>query len=195
MVYQTTIAPAALPVPLTLYKQQLNLPVDEHDRDDLLNMQLAAATEKCEGYASIRSMKQTVVAHVEEWTINLVFYALAPVLEVSRVEYLDENEEWQVYAAENYKTFTQGIHPRISLHGSAPTLSATALYPLKITLLCGYSEADAVANQQAAVPQNLVAAILLEATRLHQTRENASMQPGLTTSAERLLSSLRTTIC
>jgi len=194
MQYQVSIPPAALPVTLELYKQHLNLPVNEHDRDDLLNMQLAAATEKCESYAGIKSMKQTVVAHLEEWTINIILYGLSPVLEVVQVEYLDENDNWQTYAASNYSSSTLGVQPRISLHGTAPTLSSTALYPLKITLLCGYSTADAVATQQSKVPGNLQAAILLEATRLFQTRENASMQPGLTTSAERLLGPLRTSL-
>ncbi len=193
MITQVTSAPTYLPVALSTLKEHLKLDASDTSEDVLLDAYLRASTSMAEDYVRGYFMPHTVEVYLEEWSYETLFYGLAPMQALDKVEY--HQGTWQELGSEHYKVALQGPVPRLRIVGDMPGLDE-AIYPIRITVQLGYSlSSDSEATQRAALDQRIVSAILLQAARLYETREDVNTKApsvnDMIPASERLLSGLR----
>lgn len=191
MTAELLIAPTTTPVSVADIKDHLKLDSADTSEDTLLQYYLEAAVEQCQNFARRKFMKQTWRVLFDHWPHVQLFHGFSPALAFTSVKYLDEQGVEKTLGASLYSTDLISTTPRISFFGSTPGLSANALNRVRVEMVCGYADGDE-AVQKAAVPDRVKAAILLQAARLYQSREDVNVNNNnMVKASENLLWSLR----
>jgi len=190
MITKVTTPPNYRVLALATLKEHLKLDASDTSEDTLLESYLAAAEQQAQGYVSGYFMPHTVEVYLEGWALNFILYGITPLQVVDKLEYFADGN-WQELGTEHYSVFTPGPAPRVRITGDQPSHDDRP-YPIRITAQVGYSlSTDSETAQRQALDGRIQSAVLLQAARLYETREDANMKTGMITAAERLLSGLR----
>jgi len=190
MITKTTTSPTYRVLALDTLKEHLKLDTSDTSEDTLLQSYLEAAEQQAQGYVSGYFMPHTIEVYLEGWALNFILYGITPLQAVDKLEYFADGN-WQELGTEHYSVFTPGPAPRIRITGDQPS-HGDRPYPIRITAQVGYSlSTDSETAQRQALDGRIQSAVLLQAARLYETREDANMKTGMITAAERLLSGLR----
>lgn len=164
-----TVEPAYQPVTLTQAK--LHCKVDTTDDDNLFSIIIPAVTEACQQMLQRSIMLQTWRVTLDEFS-DLIELPWPTVLSVTSVEYKDLAGAWQTLSTSVYEVDLYSQPARI-------TLADAQLWPdvwngtnvVRIIYTAGFASGNEAA-QQAAVPANLKAWILLGIGTAYENRES-----------------------
>lgn len=172
---QLITAPVLLPVSLDRLKQHLR--VTHAFEDDLLADYLRAAVRQVEALTWRALLTQTFRLTLDDFpqSIDDLIYVPRPRLQsVTAISYLDTDGEEQTLDPADYEIDAVGEPGRIrqAIYKSWPqTLRVSGC--VSITYVAGWTSA-------AAVPSTLVAAVLLAAASLYETREDSDASKNTT---------------
>lgn len=164
-----TVEPAYQPVTLTQAK--LHCKVDTTDDDNLFAIIIPAVTEACQQMLQRSIMLQTWRVTLDEFS-DLIELPWPTILSVTSVEYKDLAGAWQTLSTSVYEVDLYSQPARI-------TLADAQLWPdvwngtnvVRIIYTAGFASGNEAA-QQAAVPANLKAWILLGIGTAYENRES-----------------------
>lgn len=170
------------PVSLELLRQHCR--VVASDEDELLRSYLRSARELVESESGITLIRKTVKELRSDWPCRRVLeLSLWPIISVTSVKYLDENEEEQTFDPETeYRSSTLGRPAYLSLAPQVawPTVALDRPDAIRIEYECGFDLASKPA------PEPARQAILLLAAHYYRNREaavigtvNSELQLGL----------------
>jgi len=150
-------------VTLDLAKQ--NSFIDDSDQDVLLQSLLNASVAAVEQYLEKTFRQQVVKIHLNNWGPKIILNEVAPIINISGIEYQNEdgdtvqvsNDDWELYQYENGKK--QNL---IFLLETEPTTNENNEYAITINATIGETN----------VPDDVVAAVLLEFSALETFRED-----------------------
>lgn len=139
--YKIKTGPTLLPVSLAYVKEHSK--IDYTDEDTVLLGYLNAAIAYAEKYLSYGLMTQTIVQTYDDWP-DCFILAMRP-NSITRITYIDENEESQTFLASNYAYTTTKVPGEIFLKKDKSYPTALAR-PEAITVEyeTGYTDADDV---------------------------------------------------
>jgi len=150
--------------PITLAEAKAQLRVDTSDEDALISNLITACREKFEDETGRSVAVRTIVAYWDRWPDDSVFaLPLYPVVGVSDVRYLDENEVTQTVPASDYTVDPVGITPRVVLKSDADK-PEVGDFPNAVFIR--YVVGEAVP------PESAKTSILLNLTMLYERRED-----------------------
>lgn len=178
-----SVKPAVEPIPLELAKQHLKM--DEIDEDDtLINGLIAAARSHVEQYCNCALISQTITEKFSGFGAGGLVLSIAPVIEVSGVQYLDGAGELQPLGDDVYRVnnFTRPASVYIKYGKTFPN---TWHEPNAVTCVytAGYGEASGD------VPEPIRQAMLLLIGDMYYKRNDSVKK--LPTAAEYLLAPYR----
>jgi uncharacterized phiE125 gp8 family phage protein len=163
--YKVTTAPASEPISTADAKTYLNVTTSLHDT--LIDNIVKTARLLYERYTDSAVISQTIT-EVWEWTPGCGEFELSvsPVSSVTSLSYIDDDGDYQVWASSNYTTDAISPLYRIVKKSTAgwPTVGD---FPSqwKAIYVAGYANA-------AAVPEDIISAILLMVGFLYENRED-----------------------
>lgn len=109
-----------------------------HDLDDAALADFLPLVDRvCEQYQGRALLAQTVEQYLDAWPTDDVVRLYGPVRELTSIEVLDDDSEWQEVPAEDYDADLIARQPTVRPLGSWPT-PADRVNAIKITLDVGY---------------------------------------------------------
>jgi len=177
--WSVTAAPASEPVSTADAKTYLNVSTSLHDT--LIGNQVSAARQWFESYTGTAVITQTITqiwdCTPQNWLFEL---AVGPVTGTPTVSYKDSDGTYQTWSSSNYTLDTVSNPARIIKLATAawPTIG---YFPAvwKVVYSAGYASA-------AAVPEDIVNAILMMTGFFYENREDMPINNVFFRSAERL---------
>lgn len=113
-VYKVTAEPAIEPITLASLKDALRETTCDFDEE--LTRLLKAGRRQVENDARIKLITQTVAMYCDRFPVGSIMQIrLPPVLSVTSIQYIDEDESTQTLASSKYYTDTNTTPPRIWL--------------------------------------------------------------------------------
>lgn len=195
-----TVAPTSEPLLLEACKRQCSINLEDpyfdrffdSDSDASSIGAIKAAREYVERSARVALMKQTFTLSLrsfdqldpatndpDECSIRSVPEStgwldlmIHPVQSVSAIEYVDENGDVQELDESQF-TVKRSYHRSLLAPNESITFPATGtgMYPITLTLVCGFSASDDAAVQRAAVPSHARMAMLALVAHWYKNRE------------------------
>lgn len=150
--------------PVSLVEAKAFLRVDHDDENDLINQQIKAARTFCERETRRAMLEQTWVLTSATMPAKGLGLPNPPLIEVSSVEYRDDDGAWQTLDAAEYEADFYEEPTRLVLTGDAPS-TGTHRDAWKVTYVAGYGESAID------VPEDLRSAVLLELKALYEREE------------------------
>lgn len=163
--WSVTTAPASEPVSTADAKTYLNVSNTLHNT--LIDNIVSASRVIYEHYTGTAVITQTITQVWDLTPCEGEFeFAVGPVTGTPTVYYKDNNGDYQAWASSNYTLTTTGLFARV-VKKSTASWPTTGDFPekWKITYSAGYASA-------AAVPEDIISAIMVMAGFLYENRED-----------------------
>ena len=167
---------AAAGEPFTLDGLKDHLRVDIAEDDGVLESKAKAARAWVEAFTGRQLMKVTYDYHLDDWPDPAdcaIEFPVTPLLSVSQIDYVDGDGNTQTLATTVYTVDTSTEPGRVYL---APDQSWPSVRgqrkAITITFVAGYN-AGTVAQQQAAVPNELLEGLYLKTEALYDDNAEA----------------------
>jgi len=115
-VWEVTVAPAIEPVILDEIKSFSGIDYDDHD--DMLEGFIGAVRNAAEEYTGRAFIEQTVQMKMDYWPKTTVELPCPPLISVTKIATLDENDVETEYDSDNYYVITEGSPGKVVLKKS-----------------------------------------------------------------------------
>lgn len=162
--WKVTTAPAIEPV--TLAELKLFARIDGTDEDSLLEGFIGAARQAAEPYLGRALIEQSITMKMDWWPGTVVELPRPPLISITKVATLDEDDTETTYSSDNYYVVTEGIPGKLILKKSmtAPQNTDRNYGGYLVEFKAGYGT---VAND---VPRPIREGIMLWAAAAQSTR-------------------------
>ena len=190
--YKSITAPSFLPVSVALTKKHLK--VLHADEDDLIESYIKAARTEIEKKFRLALNKQVWELYMDNFKSLVILGSHNPILSVDSIKYKDADGVEQTIPTTDYTVDLVGVPAVIAITGSIPSIQPNQLNGIFIQFTCGYSNSDVEAAQQAAIPTDLVQAVLLRVAAFDQYREDKQMDKNKIKASDSLCSAYKPTL-
>jgi uncharacterized phiE125 gp8 family phage protein len=165
-----TIAPTSEPI--TVAETKLFARIDGSDEDTLIEGFIQGVREATETYLGRALMTQTIRMVMDWWPGEMVELPQPPLISVTSIQTIDEDDTATTYDSDNYFVITEAIPGRIVIKQGASVPENTDRYyaGFRITYQAGYGDADDV-------PQQIKEAMKLWATAVYENRAITTEPP------------------
>ena len=159
--------------PVTVDELKTFARIDGSDEDTILEGFITSVTKATEGYLGRALIEQTITLKMDWWPDMVVELPRPPLISVTSISTLDEDDTETTYSSSNYYVMTDGQPGRIVIKKSVspPYNSTRYTGGYKIVFKCGYGTATTD------VPEGIRTGIMLWATELYENRLYKSDQP------------------
>jgi uncharacterized phiE125 gp8 family phage protein len=166
--------------PISIEQARLHLRLDVNDDspptnpdDSLLEAQIPAAREWCEGWAERAFAAQTLELALDAFPSGAIALPRSPVISVESVKYLDTAGDEQTLPAEEYALDNYAEPALLApAYGATWPAARTAINSVRVRYLAGFTTGDS--PDEAPLPFAVRAAMLLVLGHLYENRENSA---------------------
>ena len=162
--YKVILGPALEPVTVAELKTFSRITYTEEDT--LLQNFITASREATEEYLGRALMEQTIRMLMDSWPGEVIKLPKPPLISITKVATLDEDDVETVYDSSNYYIITEAVPGRLMLRQSAsPPVNANRNYGgFLIEFKAGYGD------EASDVPRAIREGIMLWVAAVHATR-------------------------
>jgi uncharacterized phiE125 gp8 family phage protein len=153
--------------PVTVEELKTFARIDGVDEDSLLETFIISIRKKVEYYLGKSLIQQTIRLTMDEWNSNIIELPMSPLISVSSVTTIDEDDTETTYSSSNYYVITESIPGQLVIKDSAsnPINTVRCKGGYRITYLAGYGS---LARD---VPSVIKTSIMVGATKLYENRD------------------------
>lgn len=164
MVYEVTTAPTTEPI--TVAELKMFARIDGSDEDTLLESFIEAARMAAERYLNRALIEQTVTLKMDFWPGEIIELPRPPLISITSVSTLDEDDTATAYDSDYYYAITTGIKGKIILKQgvTAPQNTERDYGGFQIVYKVGYGD------EATDVPGMIREGIKLWATDIYENR-------------------------
>ena len=156
--------------PVTLNDMKAHLRLFHNDEDTIIGSYITAARSYCEEVLSRAMITQTILYTMDRWpSRNRILLPRAPLISVTSVQYVDDDNNTETFANTNYVVDTDN-EPGMIVLRSGETWPDETLFPenaVRITFQAGYGAA-------ADVPATFKQAIMFLVAHYYKNREEVA---------------------
>lgn len=165
--------------PITLEQARLHLKVDaegsppSHPDDDLIEAQIAAATEFAENYLGYAIASQQLKLYLDSFpSSDTITLPRSHLISIDTVEYYDTDGVLQEWASSNYEADTHSEEGRLLRLPDIYWPDTQVRYQsVRITYTAGYPSQGSPPDYLENIPKSIIAAIKLFLTDLYEQRQ------------------------
>lgn len=170
-VWSVTTAPSVEPITSTEVKYFAR--IDTSDDDTLIDDFIETARKNCEGYIGRALINQTITLKMDYWPGNVIELPRPPLVSITAVETLDEDDTATTYSSDNYYTITEAIPGKLVIkQGVTPPFQSGRDYGgYQIRFVAGYGAA--ASN----VPAAIRTALIYWVARMYEDRVVSDKPP------------------
>lgn len=170
--WKVTTAPVIEPV--TVDEVKTFARIDGTDEDTLLTGFIKAVREAMENYLGRALIEQTIKMTMDFWPNTVVKLPMPPLISITQVVTLDEDDTETVYSSDNYYVHTLTTPGEIVIkHGATPPTNTDRYYGgYRVDYKAGYGAAATD------VPQSILEAIKLWCSIYYETRTLTEIPPN-----------------
>ena len=170
-VFEVTTAPSVEPITVTELKTFAR--IDGSDEDTLLSGFIAGARQACEKYLKRALIEQTIDLKMDYWPGEVVELPMPPLLSITKVATLDEDDTETEYSSSYYYIISEAIPGKLILRqGVTPPINTERDYGgFLVRYKAGYG------TGASDVPDGIKEAIKLWATDIYENRVVRSTPP------------------
>ncbi|WP_435624478.1 head-tail connector protein [Flagellimonas sp.] len=150
-------------VTLATAKMNSNIPSDQNDQDDLLNILLDASIEDAENYLGTPLKKRQLNVELANWPETFQF-PVYPVTAITSVTYRDGSGTEQTLATSEYELFSMEGRHYIRFNDVGLALDADTHFAIKISVEAGYETNE--------IPNAVKSAVLMRFSHKELFRED-----------------------
>jgi len=171
--WKVTTAPTVEPITKTELKEWAR--IDGNLEDDLITTTIKTTRQLIENYIGRALITQTVEMVMDYWPSTPLELPRPPLISITSVQTLDEDDVATSYSSDNYFTNTNSEPGRLIIKNSVtPPYNTTRFNSgYKITYACGYGSTAAY------VPQQLKDACKVWATVIYENRSISPEPPPI----------------
>ena len=160
-----TVQPTVEPV--TIDELKLFARIDGNSEDTLLTSLIIDARKRAENYTSRVFIEQTIQLSLDNWNERQIKLPNPPLISVSSVETLDEDDAATIYSSDNYYITTDSIPGRLVIKqgSSLPLNTSRDAGGYRITYKAGYGATAAD------VPEDVKTSIKIWAALVYENRD------------------------
>lgn len=153
--------------PITKEEVKIFARIDGSDEDDLIDDFITSVREATELYLGRALIQQDIRLVLDEWINKEIELPRSPLISVTSVETVDEDDVATTYASSNYYVITESISGKLVIKtgSSMPTNSDRSSGGFRINYKAGYGTAAS------SVPKAIRQAMVLWTTVVYETRE------------------------
>ena len=135
--------------PITVNELKEFARIDGNEEDDFLLAIIQSITKLTETYLSRALITQTIKLIIDEWNFNEIELPMPPLISVTNVVTVDEDDIETIYDSTNYYVITESIPGRIIIKKDSTPPTNTERYSggYRITYQAGYGIAESVPKQ------------------------------------------------
>lgn len=161
--WKTIVDPVEYPVTIAEVKDFAR--IDGNDEDSLLTTFLDAVISSIEEYLGRALVTRTVKMIMDEWNTNEIELPSPPLISVSSVNTVDEDELETEYDSSNYYIITESIPGRLVIKKSSelPSNTERDKAGYNIVFTAGYGDASSI-------PKKIKLAIMQWVTMIYENR-------------------------
>jgi len=159
-VWKLLEGPTAEPVTLARAKKHLKVDEDMTAEDELIEANITAAREYCEGIQNRAYLPQKWLYTIDGWPEFPIQLPRPPLVSVDHIKFLDDDEELVTWDSENYHVDTVSERGRIIKTGDLPSIDIFSYNSCQITYNAGIT-----------APKRIEIAILLILSHWYNNRE------------------------
>ena len=170
--WEVTTAP--LIEPISVDEVKLFARIDGTDEDTLLQGFIKAVREAMENYLGRALIEQTIKMTMDHWPDNPVKLPMPPLISVTQIVTLDEDDTETVYSTDSYYVHTLTTPGQIVIkHGATPPTNTDRYYGgYRVDYKAGYG------TSTADVPQSIREAMKLWCSIYYETRTLTEIPPN-----------------
>jgi uncharacterized phiE125 gp8 family phage protein len=159
--------------PVTVEEVKIFARIDGTDEDELLEGFIKTIRKQVELYLGKSIITQTIRLSMDSWNTNIIELPMSPLISVTSVETVDEDDTATTYSSDNYMTDTDSLPGRLIIKKSAalPENSEREVGGYRITYIAGYGAAAS------SVPHEIKDGIMTGVTKLYETRDFTTPLP------------------
>lgn len=159
--------------PVTVNEVKVFARIDGIDEDDLLEGFIKTIRSKVELYLGQSIITQTIRLSMDQWNSNVIELPMSPLISVTSVQTLDEDDTATTYSSSYYYIITDSMPGKLIIKKSIqPPINTSRLYGgFRITYTAGYG------SIASSVPQEIKDAIMVGVTKLYETRDFTTPLP------------------
>ena len=152
--------------PITVDELKLFARIDGNDEDTLLESFITAARLNCEGYLGRALIEQTITLMMDFWPGEVIKLPRPPLISITAVETLDEDNNATEYSSDNYYTVTEAIPGELIIKRGVtqPYNNARDYRGYQIRYKAGYG------NSRSDIPSGIKEGLKLWATDVYENR-------------------------
>lgn len=164
--YFKIITPPAIE-PITVDEVKDFARIDGTDEDDMIEKYIIAARQACELYLGRALITQTIRMSLDEWNVKEIKLQRPPLIAVTSITTIDEDDVETTYSSDNYYVVTDSIPGKVVIKSGStvPTNSVRCSSGFRITYTAGYGTAASD------VPQAIRTSLKLWTTAIYETRD------------------------
>jgi uncharacterized phiE125 gp8 family phage protein len=166
-----TVDPTVEPVTVTELKEFAR--IDGTDEDTLLGTIIISVRQAMELFLRRALVEQTIQMTFDFWDVEMIELARPPLLSISKVFTLDEDDTETTYSSTNYYTITEAIPGKIVIKQGAtlPTNTTRDVAGFGIEYLAGYG------SQASDVPELIRTCLMEWGTMVYENRAECTKVP------------------
>lgn len=174
--FQISVPPVVEPVSLAEAKEWLRIHPDFAEDDNLIRMLIRSARVWAEKITGMALMEQTVVEVWDRYQEGGIFYlSVWPVISVTSLQYMDDNGDYQTWAASKYTLDAISRPSRIVNKNRIQQTGINYNNQLPNIWRATYKAGNTTTN---AVDPNVKSAMLLQIAMMYEKREDMPIGQG-----------------
>ena len=150
--------------PVTVSELKTFARIDNDSEDTLLGQFITAARVGAERYLGRALIEQSIIYSLDYWPANRISLPRPPLISVTEVRTLDEDDTETVYASSNYYKILESAELVIRQSATQPENTSRDVGGFQIEYKAGYGD------EASDVPEGIRQAISLWAASIYETR-------------------------
>jgi uncharacterized phiE125 gp8 family phage protein len=161
--WKTITEPSSYPITVLELKEFAR--IDGNEEDTFLESIIVAVTNLTENYLSRALITRTIKMIMDEWNSNEIEIPMPPLVSITNIVTVDEDEVETIYNSDNYYVITESIPGRVIIRSESTPPSNTERYygGYRITYQAGYGTAENI-------PKEIKMAMLQWSTMIYEHR-------------------------